>query len=326
MSKKIEKILDLLVNEEIDQAESLLHDLVVEKARHIYEGLVNEEDYEDDEDDEEVDESFGGDMKSNFVQEVEADKDDIEGDEQADGEAGMDDMGMEYDDGEEGDEFGDDEFGGDDMDMGMEEEDMEDVVLDVRDQLEQLRADFEALLGQGEEEPYQDEEEFAMMGDDDMEDDMGMDDMGMEPEMDEMRYMEGLEEATKLQDPVADPGMKREGQFSGTGKHSKTGATGTQSPYTKAPTKSMNGERPVDWSKGSTGGEYKGPAGGDTTSAKNDTPSSNIDVTHKEENKLDLTGSQTGQNSEGKFSGTGKNSKTGATHTKSPLSTAPKKP
>lgn len=321
MSKKIEKILDLLVNEETDRAEALLHDLVVEKARYIYEGLVNEEDDEDDTDQEEVDEAFGGDMKSDFVQEVEADKEDIGNDEQADGEAGID--GMEIDDGES-DEFGGDEFG--DEFGAEEEEDMEDVVLDVRDQLEQLRADFESLLG-GEDE-------------------MGMDDMGIEPEvdgmelepemgevgiededdLDEMRYMEGLEEATKLQDPVSDPGMKKEGQLAGTGKHSKTGATGTQSPYTKAPSKSLQGESPVDWTKGGTGGEYTGPAGGDTTSAKDDTPSSNIDVSHTEENKLDLTGSQTGQNTEGNFSGTGKNSKKGATNTKSPLSNAPKKP
>lgn len=309
MSKKIEKILDLLVNEEIDQAESLLHDLVVEKARHIYEGLVNEEDFEDDiDDEEEVDESFGGDMKSDFVQEVEANKDDIESDEQADGDV------SDFD-------IGDEEAGEDEFNIGDGEEDMEDVVFDVRDQLEQLRADFEQLLGD-----EVDDEMIAMepeMGDIEMEPEMG--DMELEPEIDEMKYMEGLEEATKLQDTVTDPGMNKEGKLAGTGKHSKTGATGTKSPYTNAPSKSMQGEKAVDWTKGAVGGEHNGPAGGDTTNATDDTPSSNIDVKSKEQ-KLDLTGSQTGQNTEGKFSGTGKNSKTGKTQTKSPLSNAPKKP
>lgn len=294
--KKLEQVLELLINEESDRAEELLHDIVVEKARTIYESLVNEE---DDEDEEDIEESFGGDPKEEFIGEVEADMDDIESDEIAGGELD-DEMGMEY--------------GEDDIDG---EGDFEDEGVDVKidelsAQIAELKDMFASEMGLEDEADFEDEE------------------AGFEAEApfgdEEESYMEDLEEATKLQDPVADPGMKKEGKLTGTGKHSKTGATGTEAPYTKAPTKSLNGADPVDFTKGATGGEYNGPAGGDSETAKDDTPSSNIDVSHKQEDPVNLTGAGTGQNTEGKFSGTGKNSKTGATQTKSPLTKAPKHP
>lgn len=334
--KKLERILDLLVNEEADKAEELLHNLVVEKARNIYEGLVNEEDEDDDDMDDEVEESIGGGAKQDFMSEVEADKDDIEADELQDGEVGDDE---DYGDSEGGDEFGGDEFGGDEEggefgdEFGGEEMPVEDKVEDLEAQLAELRAEFEQLMGDEMEEPYHDEEDFAgeygdEMGGDEMEMDMVGGEGGLGDEMEEAYYesrkakAKRVAEATKLQDNVPDPGMSKEGKLAGTGKHSKSGATGTESPYTKAPTKSLNGAKPTDFTKGAAGGEYNGPKGGDSESAKDDTPSSNIDVTHKQAGDGKL-GGQTG---EGKHVGTGKGSKSGATQTKSPLSTAPKHP
>jgi len=49
MSKKFEQLLDYLVNEEMDKANDLFHEIVVEKSREIYENMIAEEsdDYEE---------------------------------------------------------------------------------------------------------------------------------------------------------------------------------------------------------------------------------------------------------------------------------------
>jgi len=294
---KLERILDMLVNEETAKAEELLHDLVVSKARNIYESLVNEMDFGQEEEDE--DEGFGGSMKDDFIGDVEADEDDITSDEEMDGEVEGD-----YD------EMGDD--------MGMDMEGAEPDLADINAQIEQLSADLQSYLDaddMGDEEAYDDGMD---MGDEESIEDEGeegfMGDYADDDDVEEGYYSENIDEATKLQDPVADPGMTTEkGKLAGTGKHSKTGATGKESPYTNAPTKSLEGADPVDFTKG---GDEKGGKG---DSASDDTPSSNIgeepkNVSHGE------------QKTEGEFAGTGKNSKKGKVNTKSPLSTAPKKP
>lgn len=63
MSDKFEKLLDLLVNEQKEDAEKLFHDIVVEKSREIYEGILAEDD------------------KSEEVSETEKSSDKAEGDE-----------------------------------------------------------------------------------------------------------------------------------------------------------------------------------------------------------------------------------------------------
>ena len=162
---KFEQMLEHLINDESDKAKELFHQLVVEKSREIYENILaedfNEAKEEDDEemdeakeeDDEELDEGTDEDeeMEESFGF---AEADDEMGDENGDigGDAG-DDM---IDDLEAGDE-------GDEEDMGGEE-DLEDRVVDLEDALDELKAEFEALMGDD-------------MGGDDM-DDMGGDDMG----------------------------------------------------------------------------------------------------------------------------------------------------
>jgi len=47
MSTKFEQLLDLLVNEEMDKANELFHEIVVEKSRDIYENLIAEEEQTD---------------------------------------------------------------------------------------------------------------------------------------------------------------------------------------------------------------------------------------------------------------------------------------
>lgn len=65
MSTKFEQLLDYLINEEMDKANELFHDIVVEKSRSIYETLIAEEESDEEEDEseqEEMEESVQDDM------------------------------------------------------------------------------------------------------------------------------------------------------------------------------------------------------------------------------------------------------------------------
>jgi len=49
-NKKFETLIDLIINENEEQARALFHDIVVEKSREIYENMMNDE----------MDEQMGG--------------------------------------------------------------------------------------------------------------------------------------------------------------------------------------------------------------------------------------------------------------------------
>jgi hypothetical protein len=141
MKNKFEELIDLIVNEEEDKARELFHNLVVEKSREIYNDLVAEEAEEEEDDEEEMEESL--------VPEMGDATDDMMGD------IAADEMGMDA--GEEGEE--EDEEEADDMEMGMGdegegEEELEDRVVDLEDALDELKAEFERLMGDenGEED------------------------------------------------------------------------------------------------------------------------------------------------------------------------------
>jgi len=40
--KKFEQLIDLIINENEEQARALFHDIVVEKSREIYEDIMND--------------------------------------------------------------------------------------------------------------------------------------------------------------------------------------------------------------------------------------------------------------------------------------------
>jgi len=159
---KFEQMLEYLINEDKSKAEELFHELVVAKSREIYENLLDddiqvdeaseEEDEEDKEVDEEVEEGFDMGMD-----EVGADPaDDMMGDLEA------------GDDEEASDEFGDEEGG--------DEAATKDDVMDIKDALADLKAEFEAMLaGDSGEEDMGDEEE---MGDEEGEEEMGDEEEG----------------------------------------------------------------------------------------------------------------------------------------------------
>ena len=145
---KYEKLIEYIVNDEQDKARALFHDIVVEKSRGIYESLMDEEQY---------DETMGGNAVEDMVDEVSADEEGMQ-----EAEDDMDDM--------DGDEIGtDDDDMGDMPDMGGDEEgegDLEDRVMDLESALDELKAEFDAMMA--------DEGGDDMGGMDDM--DMGSDD------------------------------------------------------------------------------------------------------------------------------------------------------
>ena len=76
MSSKLEQVLEYLVNGEQDKAETLLHDVIVEKARGIHEELVNaQEDTVAEETTEEATESTEATDESTEVTEESKDED-----------------------------------------------------------------------------------------------------------------------------------------------------------------------------------------------------------------------------------------------------------
>ena len=157
-NKKFEKLIDLIINENEDQARALFHDIVVEKSREIYESMMDEE------------------MTDSPVEGL---LDEISAEEQGMTEEEDEFADIEMDDGEE-----DMEVDLDSDEMGGEEEgDLEDRVVDLEDKLDELMAEFEELMGQESGEEHDD------MGDDDMGDEM----MEAKDE-DELEESEELEE------------------------------------------------------------------------------------------------------------------------------------
>ena len=171
MSKKMQQMLEYVVNEDKEKAEELFHAIVVEMSREIYENLIAEEEDEEEmdeaseEEDESVDEAAEEEMDESVDLE---DSYSMEADEEETGDA-TDQFGSDV---EVGDEEGD-------MDMGDEEggESQEDqAIFDIKNAIAELEAAFAELeQAQGGEEAhggFGDEEE---MGDEEgEEDDEGM--------------------------------------------------------------------------------------------------------------------------------------------------------
>lgn len=132
---KYEQLIEYIINEDEDKAKALFHEIVVEKSRDIYEGLMDEET---------VEEEFGGNEVADLVDEIQADETDgisEEGEEEMDADAEM--MSGDEDEGEE------------------EHEELEDKVMDLEQELDALKAEFDALMADEMKEP-----EHADMADD----------------------------------------------------------------------------------------------------------------------------------------------------------------
>jgi len=183
MTSKFEQLIEYVINDDESKARELFHDIVVEKSREIYENLMNEEEQDDEEDSEELDEAkeeesdeeeleegaLGGDASDDLI-------DDVETEEQGMCEA--DEDGEE--DGEEEIEF--------DSEEGESEEGLEDRVVDLEDKLDELMAEFEAMMG-GDEVSSDEEELEVGAGGDALE----MDDTEEFTDEGQMGFMEGVD-------------------------------------------------------------------------------------------------------------------------------------
>lgn len=216
MSSKLEQVLEFLVNGEQDKAQELLHDTIVEKAREIHEEIVNSQENdtvtEEESSEEAVEETVGGtgdqeeDLKAELKQKAEEDAEEID-----------------YEQTNEDDD--DDDDAEEDEEHEEEVEDMKKEVNDIEQALEDLKAKFNELVGNKDEEPADEESD---------EEDNG--DMGMEMPAEES--VEPLEEA-ELKAVKVD--------------HAD-GSDATKSPVAGAPKENANGAKPGV----STGGEEKG--------------------------------------------------------------------
>jgi hypothetical protein len=157
MTSKFEQLIEYVINDEEAKAKELFHDIVVEKSREIYENLMDEsqeldEESTHDEDekaekagrevakhieyDEKMDEGMmGGDASDDLINDVEAEEQGMQEDEDSD---------IEFDDAAEDD--------GEELTHDMEKDhdeggDIEDRVVDLEDKLDELMAEFEALMG-----------------------------------------------------------------------------------------------------------------------------------------------------------------------------------
>lgn len=343
--QKLEQVLDLLLSEDSDQAAELLHQIIVEKARTIYESIVDEEDDGDEgkEDLDEAEDEVGGEPSKDFTDEISSDKEEIEGDEEQDGEAeGDDDSDGEESPfgGEDDGEDGDDEFGGEG------EGSTEERVEDLESQLAELRAEFDALMGEEMQEPQHADLAGEFGGEEDEfggDDEFGGEEQGGAPSFGGDEQVVGevvatmyekkkaaklevakqakkgdlkkkgekkVDEETKFLNKVADTGQRGTAKLVGTGKDSPLGAEQNKSPYTSIPARKDYGGKPTKiGGNGGTGGEY-GKYNGDSAASK--TMTDNVGIKPKNNSvKADTTAKYTG----GKVAGDG--------FSKSPLTKKP---
>jgi hypothetical protein len=124
-NKKFEQLIDLIINENEEQARALFHDIVVEKSREIYESMMDEDD-----------------MMNQPSGQVQGLLDEIGSEEEGMAEEEEFDI-ADMEDGEDGEETVDIEMDGEEGG----EEGLEDRVVDLEDKLDQLMAEFEEIMG-----------------------------------------------------------------------------------------------------------------------------------------------------------------------------------
>ena len=159
-NKKFEKLIDLIINENEEQASELFHDIVVEKSKAIYESIMEDEMMDDD-----LEEGIGGQV-GDLLDEINAEEQGVREEEdeiEIDSEEVFDIGGDE-----------DDEFGAE----GGESE-VEDAVIRIEDKLDDLMAEFEAIMGQDddiEDEMGDMDADVSDMGDEEVDVDVDVDD------------------------------------------------------------------------------------------------------------------------------------------------------
>jgi hypothetical protein len=346
MSTKFEQLLDYLVNEEQDKANELFHEIVVEKSREIYENLIAEEEKEEEEmdeaseqdDDESVDEAASDDEEMDESYEEEA-VESIMGEEGDEEEFPVQDK---TDDAE--DDFGA-ELGDEEDEEDGEEPATKDDIQDLEDALDELKAEFEALMAA---EKHEEEEEPGVHGEPSPLDNMD----GMDADKDEAESMMSLESTDDEEEMEKDVQESRvvktqgermreyiekisvtmtDGEGVGSGRGDKAGQTGHdsgKSPISSGSGKPQSGANANNLAqagkgsnedgtspKGKVGGLVK--TGGDFVKAGTKNVASSANTKKPDGSKL--TGVSKPASGEGKpvGAGTGQNNVSGATNTKS---------
>ena len=235
MSTKFEQLLEYLVNEEMDKANELFHEIVVEKSRTIYENLIAEEDddVEESMDDENTEMDEGQEeLEDSYMMDA-----DETGDE-------TDDFGGEISaDGDNFDAPADDEHGHE----GQEDK----AIFDIKNAIAELEAAFAEL------EAAQGDEEGEMGMEPEFGDEEG-DEAGDEDES--MGFMEGRRLTREYVEKVGNDweknSMKTQGQYLGAGTGEKDGApVEGRSPISSGKGKPTTGATAANIAKGATEGQ-----------------------------------------------------------------------
>lgn len=217
---KYEQLIEFIINEDEAKAQELFHQIVVEKSRDIYESLMDEE--------------LGGNQVEELTKQVTSDEEGMhESDEEFDSEEGDMDMDPEAEHGEFGHE---------------EEGNVEDRVMDLEDALDELKAEFDALMAGEEAEEHdhpgihdvggEDEEFGAEEGDEQMFEADEEDEEDEDGEIKESRTGRKMTEAEWIREYVEKIGNEYpgdqsnpNGHMAGTGaKSEKQGERNTKSP------------------------------------------------------------------------------------------------
>ena len=139
--KKFDKLIDLIINENEEQAKDLFHDIVVEKSREIYETIMAEEMMDDD-----LEEGMGGQV-GDLADEINAEESGISEEED---EIDIDSEEIFDIDGADESEAGDE---------------VEDAVIRIEDKLDDLMAEFEEIMGKEDDLEGRDDEMDADLHD-----------------------------------------------------------------------------------------------------------------------------------------------------------------
>jgi hypothetical protein len=141
MTSKFEQLIEYVINDEEAKAKELFHDIVVEKSREIYENLMDESQELEEESDAERDdhaEKAGKEVAKDIEYDEKMDESMMGGD-------AADDLIDDVEAEEQGMEMSEEEESFDDGDTA--DADIEDRVVDLEDKLDELMAEFEAIMG-----------------------------------------------------------------------------------------------------------------------------------------------------------------------------------
>jgi len=155
-NKKFDQLIDLIINEDEEQAKDLFHEIVVEKSKEIYESIMEEEMMDDD-----LEEGMGGQV-GDLLDEINAEEEGVA--EEEEDEIDVDSEEIFDIDGDE--------------DEGSSSEEVEDAVIRIEDKIDTLMAEFEELMGKEDDLEGRDDEMDADLKD--IEDEEGSEEVDVE--------------------------------------------------------------------------------------------------------------------------------------------------